>query len=145
MKIVVDTNIVFSLLLNSNGSIGDIFFNSDEQLEFYSCSYLKHEIKKHWGKLKSISRLNEDDLQVSYDLIINRIKFISEEIIPLEVWLSSEIIADRIDSNDIDFIALTDFIGATLWTGDKVLYNGLTEINFKSVTNTAELLQIRKK
>ena len=28
MKVVVDTNIVFSALLNSNGSIGDLLFNS---------------------------------------------------------------------------------------------------------------------
>jgi len=31
MKVVVDTNIIFSALLNSNGTIGDLLFNSDKQ------------------------------------------------------------------------------------------------------------------
>lgn len=143
MRIVIDTNIIFSLLLNSNGGIGEIFFNSEERLKFYSCNYMKYEIKKHWEKLKKISRLNENELQLSYDLVVSRIRFISEELIPLEIWLSSEAIANEIDSNDIDFIALTDFIGGTLWTGDKVLYNGLTQIDFKSVVNSTQLLNIR--
>jgi predicted nucleic acid-binding protein len=34
MKIVVDTNIIFSALLNSNGNIGDLLFNSDKDFEF---------------------------------------------------------------------------------------------------------------
>ncbi len=47
MKIVVDTNIIFSTLLNSNTKIGDLLFNSDKHFEFYSCSYMRFEIQKH--------------------------------------------------------------------------------------------------
>lgn len=47
MKIVVDTNIIFSALLNSNGTIGDLIFNSDKTFELYSCSYMRYEILKH--------------------------------------------------------------------------------------------------
>ena len=47
MKIVVDTNIIFSALLNSNSTIGDILFNSDKDFEFYSCAYMRFEIQKH--------------------------------------------------------------------------------------------------
>lgn len=47
MKIVVDTNIIFSSILNSNSNIGDLIFNSDNQFEFYSCSYMRFEILKH--------------------------------------------------------------------------------------------------
>ena len=52
MKIVIDTNIIFSTLLNSNGTIGNIIFNSNKTFEFYSCSYMRFEIDKHWEKLK---------------------------------------------------------------------------------------------
>ena len=41
MKIVIDTNIIFSTLLNSNGTIGNIIFNSNKTFEFYSYSLLK--------------------------------------------------------------------------------------------------------
>ncbi len=143
MKIVVDTNIIFSTLLNSNSNIGDLIFNSDKQFEFYSCSYMRYEIKKHWGKLKKISKLSEEQLQISYTQVLLKIKFINEEIIPVETWLASEEITKDIDIDDTDFVALSKFLKATLWTGDKVLYDGLKEISFKKLLNTKEMLALR--
>ena len=85
MKIVVDTNIIFSALLNSDGIIGDLIFNSSKHFEFYSCSYMRFEIQKHWEKLKKISKLSDEQLEVSYAQILTKIKFINEEIIPVEI------------------------------------------------------------
>ncbi len=143
MKIVVDTNIIFSILLNSNSTIGDILFNSDKHFEFYSCSYMRYEIQKHWERLKKISKLSEEQLQVSYTLVLSKLKFINEDIIPVETWLASEQITKGIDLDDTDFVALTKFLKATLWTGDKILYRGLEKLGFKKVLNTTELLALR--
>lgn len=74
MKIIVDTNIIFSTLLNSNGSIGDILFNSDKYFEFYSCSYMRDEIHKHWERLKKISKLSDQQLEISYTQILTKLK-----------------------------------------------------------------------
>jgi predicted nucleic acid-binding protein len=143
MKIVVDTNIIFSTLLNSDGVIGDLIYNSSRQFEFYSCSYMRFEIQKHWEKLKKISKLSDEQLEVSYAQILTKIKFINEEIIPVNIWLTSEKITKDIDIDDTDFVALTRFLKATLWTGDKILYNGLKGIGFKKICNTADLLVLR--
>ena len=143
MKIVVDTNIIFSTLLNSNSNIGDLLFNSDKHFEFYSCSYMRYEIQKHWDRLKKISKLSDEQLQVSYTQVLSKLKFINEEIIPVETWLASEQITKGIDIDDTDFVALTKFLKATLWTGDKVLYNGLKRLEFKKLLNTTELLALR--
>ncbi len=143
MKIVVDTNIIFSTLLNSNSNIGDLLFNSEKQFEFYSCNYMRFEIQKHWERLKMISKLSDEELQISYTLVLSKLKFINEEIIPMKVWLASEEITKVIDIDDIDFVALTKFLKATLWTGDKVLYNGLKRLHFKKIVNTTELLALR--
>ncbi len=143
MKIVVDTNIIFSALLNSNSTIGDLLFNSDKHFEFYSCSYMRYEIKKHWEKLKKISKLSDEQLQVSYTQILTKLKFVNEEIIPVETWLASEEITKGIDIDDTDFVALTKFLKATLWTGDKVLYKSLKKIGFKKILKTTELLALR--
>lgn len=143
MKIVVDTNIVFSALLNSNSNIADILFNSDEYFEFYSCSYMRYEIQKHWERLKKISKLSEQNLEISYTQVLSKLKFINEEIIPVETWLAAEAITKDIDIDDTDFVALTKFLRATLWTGDKVLYNGLTKQNFKKLVNTPEMLALK--
>ena len=143
MKIVVDTNIIFSVLLNSNSNIGDLLFNSDKHFEFYSCNYMRYEIQKHWVKLKKISKLSEEQLQVSYTKVMSKLKFINEEIIPVDIWLTSEEITKGIDIDDTDFVALTKFMKATLWTGDKILYNGLKKLEFKKLLNTSELLALR--
>jgi len=143
MKIVVDTNIIFSTLLNSNSTIGDLLFNSDKNFEFYSCNYMRFEIKKHWERLKKISKLSEEQLQVSYTQVLTKIKFVNEEIIPVETWLASEDITNGIDIDDTDFVALTKFLKATLWTGDKVLYKSLKKIGFKKILNTTEILALR--
>ncbi len=145
MKIVVDTNIIFSALLNSNNTIGDLIFNSNKIFEFYSCSYMRFEIQKHWEKLKKISGLSEQDLQTSYNLVLSKLKFINEDIIPVEIWLSSEKITKKFDIDDTDFVALTQFLKATLWTGDKVLYSGLKIGKFKKVLNTSEMVELRGK
>ena len=143
MKIVVDTNIIFSTLLNSNSNIGDLLFNSDKHFEFYSCSYMRYEIQKHWERLKKISKLSDEQLQVSYAQVLSKLKFVNEEIIPVETWLASEEITKGIDIDDTDFVAMTKFLKATLWTGDKVLYNGLKKIGFKKILNTTELIALR--
>lgn len=143
MKIVVDTNIVFSAILNTNGTIGDLLFNSDKILTFYSCSYMRFEINKHKAKLVSISKLTEQQLEEAIFRVFSQINFINEELIPEKTWLKAESIALKIDIDDIDFIALSKHLKATLWTGDKVLYNGLKDVAFKNVTNTQELAVYR--
>ena len=145
MTIVVDTNIIFSSLLNSNSNIAHLLFNSGETFEFYSCSYMRFEIQKHWERLKKISKLSEEQLQISYAQVISKLKFINEEIIPVETWLASEQLTKGIDIDDTDFVALTKFLRATLWTGDKPLYNGLKKLHFKKIINTTELLALRAK
>jgi predicted nucleic acid-binding protein len=141
MKIVVDTNIIFSTLLNSNGTIGDLIFNSNRFFEFYSCSYIRFEIQKPWEKLKTISKLSDEQLEISYAQILSKIKFINEEIISVEIWLTSEQTTKNINLDDTNFVALTLFLKANLRTGDKILYNGLK--GFKKILNSNDLLALR--
>lgn len=143
MKIVVDTNIIFSGLLNTDGTIGDLLFNSDGAFEFYSCNYMRHEIEKHWKKLKHISKLSEEELEESRFKVFAKINFINEALIPEKTWLAAEEIASDIDIDDSDFIALTKHLKGYLWTGDKKLYDGLKRKSFKRIYDTTELLALR--
>ena len=47
MKIIVDSNIVFSAMLNKQSVIGDVLLNSQEYFEFYTFEYLREEIANH--------------------------------------------------------------------------------------------------
>lgn len=143
VKIVVDTNIIFSGLLNTDGTIGDLLFNSDGVFEFYSSDYMRYEIEKHWDKLKRISKLSDEELEESRFKIFAKINFINEALIPEKTWLAAERIVDDIDIDDSDFIALTKHLKGFLWTGDKDLYNGLKAKNFKRIYNTTELIDLR--
>ncbi len=142
-KIIVDTNIVFSALLNTDGTIGDLLFNSQNFFEFCSCGYMRVEIENHWPKLKSISKLNDVQLKEARFKIFSKIFFINEELIPSGIWLASEKIVRDIDIDDSDFIALTKHLKGFLWTGDKELYNGLKKKKFKNIFNTKELFALR--
>jgi hypothetical protein len=51
---------------------------------------MRYEIQKHWEKLKKISKLSDEQMQVSYTQVLSKLKFINEEIIPVETWLASE-------------------------------------------------------
>ena len=44
IKVIVDTNIAFSAILNSSGRIGKVLFNSRGIFHFVSCKYLLTEI-----------------------------------------------------------------------------------------------------
>jgi predicted nucleic acid-binding protein len=143
VKIILDTNIIFSGLLNSNGTIGEIIFDYQSEFEFYSCEYMRFEIDKHWGKLKRISKLSDKELQESLYRLITKIHFINEEQIPPKIWLKAEKLTSDIDVDDLDFVALTDYLKGFLWTGDKILYSGLRNKGFVKVVNTQELLTKR--
>ena len=145
MKIVVDTNIIFSVILNTNSAIGDIIFNSDEKFNFYSCAYMQYEIEKHWDKLKRLSKISDSALNEVRFKVYSKINFINEELIPEKIWLTSEKLVSDIDTDDIDFVALTKYIKGYLWTGDKHLYKGLKQKNFTRVFNTPEILLRRNK
>ena len=106
---------------------------------------MRYEIQNHWERLKKISKLSDLQLETARHHIFSKIRFINEEIIPESTWRISEEIAQDIDIDDVDFIALTLFLNAVLWTGDKVLYKGLESIHFNSVINTQDLLIARSK
>ncbi len=144
-KIIVDTNIIFSCLLNSQGTIGDIIFNSDNVFDFYSNQYMRVEIHKHWNRLKKISKLTDLELQTAYGKMLTRIIFINEELIPQTDWEKAEQLVKEIDLDDTDFVALTKFLKGILWTGDKPLYEGLRSKRFRTVYNTQDLIKFRSK
>jgi predicted nucleic acid-binding protein len=142
MKIVVDSNIIFSALLRTNSTFGQIIFNSDGIFEFYSAQYMRTEIRRHWKKLLKISKLTDQQLTESYYSLLTKIIFINEEIIAKKIWEDSEKLTNGIDLDDTDFVALTKHLKGKLWTGDNVLRDGLKNKGFKNVKSTKEILKL---
>jgi predicted nucleic acid-binding protein len=142
MKIVIDTNIIFSALLKTNTTFGQIIFNSDSIFQFYSPQYMRTEIRRHWDKLLKISKLTDQQLDESFYTLLTKITLINEEIISQKIWVDSEKLVNGVDLDDIDFVALTKHLKGKLWTGDKVLRDGLRSRDFKNVMTTQEILKL---
>ena len=65
MRIIVDANIVFSGILNSNGKIGDLLINSKGIIDFIAPDFLRMEIRKNYSKLTRISKMTLQDIRES--------------------------------------------------------------------------------
>lgn len=139
MKIVVDTNIVFSAILNSSSRIAKILLDSRGHFQFFTCNYLRTEIERHKIKPLKITRLSEDALLELEELITLNITFIDERLIGKDILINTELQLKNIDPNDTVFVALAKQLGAKLWTGDMQLYNGLRAKQFKDILITSEL------
>jgi predicted nucleic acid-binding protein len=143
MKVVVDTNIVFSAILNSNGKIGDLLLNSGKLIDFYSVDYLRYEIGKHYEKLGKISKRPVDKIVSAEYFITREIKFISEEQISEDIWRSAYNLVKNVDLDDIAFVALSKHLRCKLWTGDGILIRGLIKNGFKNTIITDQLIDYR--
>lgn len=144
MKFVVDTNIAFSAVLNTEGKVGDLLMNSHGILKFHSCDTLRAELEEHREKLLEISGMTEEQLDQSIYQITNQIIFTNEALIPFEFWLKGADLVRDTDMNDIAFLALSELLGAKLWTGDKELVKGLVKKGFSNFITTEELYQLRQ-
>jgi len=141
IKIIVDTNIVFSALLNTNSRIGQILINGKNQFDFYSPAYVRFEIFKHKEKIKSIGKLTDNEFLETYAIILKNITILNHSIIPTEVYENAELLCKNIDIDDTIFVAVSDFTKGFLWTGDLKLLNGLIKKGYKNLITTDNLYQ----
>jgi len=144
MKVVVDSNIVFSAMLNPESSAGDIILNSQDTFSFYACEYLREEINNHKDKIIKLTGYDEREYGEVAFLIYKQVDFFSESTIPFEFWQKAADLVRDIDMDDITFVALSLFLDIKLWTGDKILIGGLIKKGFKNIITTQEMLQLRR-
>lgn len=143
MKVVVDSNIVFSAMLNPQSSIGDILLNSQDTFTFYGCEYLREEINDHKDKIIKLAGYDEHEYDEVKFLVYKQVDFFSESTIPFEFWQKAADFVRDVDMDDITHVALSLFLGIKLWTGDKLLIAGLTKKGFTNFITTQEMLQLR--
>lgn len=141
MKIVVDSNIVFSSILNTQSKLGQLLINGARFFDFYSIGLLKDEILEHKSKIIKISGFSEIQFQQTYELIIDKIQFIDDILLSdSDISKAEELVRD-IDDNDLLFVALNNHLHSVLWTGDKKLANGLKNKRYTRLITTDELYQ----
>ena len=144
MRIVVDTNIFFSALLNTNSKIAKIILQPKSRLNFYSTEQLIFEIGEHHDKILKISKYSPQELDKLIKIITQKIRFINVNLIPKSVYEKALELTKEIDIDDTEFIALTEHIKGKIWSGDKELIKGLTLKKWNKSISTNELYTLIK-
>jgi predicted nucleic acid-binding protein len=144
VKLIVDTNIVFSTLLNPHSAIGEILMNIQDEFTFFAPELLKEELKRYAPKISAYSRLDSKALSDIEELVLSTINFASEKSISERSWTQAFALTKDIDEDDTPFIALGIELNAKLWTGDKVLSEGLAKKGVNMIITTADLKKLIK-
>jgi len=142
MRIVVDTNIAFSAILNTNSNIARILLQPKSRLHFYSTDLLLMEILEHKEKIISLAEYSNEEFEITVRLITSKIKFIDLNLIPQIILDSAEKLVSEVDVYDTEFVALTDHIRGRLWSGDRELQKGLKSKGWNKFISTSELIKL---
>ncbi len=121
--VIVDTNILFSALLNSQSSFAETLLNSKH--EFYVCEQILVEMFRHKDKIVKLSKLSENDVVHLYYVLLKRLNLFKEDLISQEHRQNAYELCRGVDETDTPHVALTLELDGLLWTGDKALKEGL--------------------
>ena len=103
-RIVVDTSIVFSVLLHRRSRARQIL--GTRELSFYSPRFVVVELFKHKERIATQSELSADELLESLNAVINRMALIDESIVSIGAWVEARRLCAGVDEKDTPFVAL---------------------------------------
>ena len=139
MRFVIDTNIIFSVLLKPENITGALFFSITKEHNLLAPDILLAEISKHNDKLISLSQLTIADMEKIKHEVLKKIIFMDALQIPRNILMKAADLTKDVDINDMPFVALAIYAKAALWTGDKKLYSGLRAKGFTGIINSKEI------
>lgn len=119
MRFVIDTNIVFSAILNPESPIGQIILNGSKYFTFLSIEQLKDEIECREDKILKISGLSQSEYSKIYGLIKSKIRFVNQLLINADIYQKAGELTKDIDPDDLLFVGLSIQFRCKLWSGDK--------------------------
>ena len=128
MKIVIDSNIIFSSLISGKTIYMDIL----SQNEVYAPDFLFEEISEYESRIIEKTPLKEDFYDYAQD-IFKYLKIIPKIAIRPETWQEAHNLCKDVDEKDTPFLALSLELKLPLITRDKKLHKGLLEKNIKNV------------
>ena len=115
MRLVVDSNIIFSALIRDSIS-RRLLTHLDAKL--YTINFSNQEIEKYKPEILKKAELNEAELEFLLSKLKDRLINIGEEIIALEMEQAYKIMKN-IDPKDSPFLAAALAINGDIWSDDK--------------------------
>ncbi len=142
MNIVIDSNILFSILIKPDGKTSTLFESLKSSHIFYLSDASFKEINKHQNKLIKVSKLSVDNFEKLKITLISQLTIIPSTFITKEAIIDAYHFVSGIDIDDLPFVAASIFIDGYLWSGDKVLYRGLINRGVKKIFNSTTILML---
>ena len=128
-KLVVDTNVFFSLLLRRDTPARRRFF-ADASHSFYGPRFLFVELFKRKERIAKATDLSEEGVLECLQELLSRIQFVEEGSIPIGTWMEARRLCRDVDLKDSPFVALTLHLDGLLWSTDEELKAALRANGF---------------
>ncbi len=128
-SIVVDTNILFSLLLRGETALRKRFLTTSEPT-FHCPRFVFVELFEHKERIARATELSGEALLECLSELLARVQFVEEGSISIGTWMEARRLCREVDPKDAPFIALTLHLDGRLWTGDDKLKAGLRAKGF---------------
>ncbi|MBI2151227.1 PIN domain nuclease [Candidatus Woesearchaeota archaeon] len=138
MKIVLDSNVLFSALIKDSVTRKLILEYDDL---FLFPFYIFEEMEEHKGELMIKSKMEKDKFEELLELLLKKVIIVSKEDLKIHKEESLEIVKD-IDKDDTVFIACAlAYPESIIWSDDKKL----KEQNKVKILNTSEIIALLNK
>lgn len=138
----MDANILYSVVLNTNGAVADVFFNTRPILELCAPQFLRKELDRHRPRIAGYIGVSVAHVTEVIGLLLHRVELIDPALIPDTTWAHAKKLTAVVDPNDEDYVALALHLDYPLWTGDTKLARALKGSRVKVIT-TAEIREHR--
>ncbi len=103
MRIIVDTNIIFSALLHFPNHFANTIFEGE--YEFYTPHFVIVELFKHKERIIQRSKMSETDvLEILYRLLKN-IQLVNDDNISNASWKKAYQLCHTVDKKDTPYVA----------------------------------------
>ena len=127
-KLVVDTNVFYSLLLHREAARRKQFL-TDASRTLYCPRFFFVELFKHKERIAKATDLSEEDLLECLHELLAKVQFVEEGSIPIGTWMEARRLCRDVDLKDAPFVALTHLDGR-LWSDDEELKSRLRARGF---------------
>ncbi len=137
MKLVLDSNVIFSALIRKSTTrniiLSDVF-------DLHAPEYIFAEITKHKELLLRKSKITEGDFNALLLLLQKHVHFVSKENY-IEKMAKAEDILREIDITDSPFLALAMALNCSIWSNDGHFkqQDQVGVYTTKELTNTIDL------
>ena len=125
MRLVVDANIIYSVILKTDGVVADVFFNTRPLPEFCAPVLLKKELVRHRPRMAKQMKKSVAEITQIQEILLGRLTFIDDALIDDHAWKNAHRLVKDVDPDDEDFVALAIHLGCPFWTGDMKLHRSL--------------------